>query len=98
MGYKIIFAPQALEDLAQVVQYIAKDKPETALRIGNALIDRVAILEQFPFLGSAYPKRLNVRRLISAPYIIFYRVKQRERWVEILRYWHAARGEPEFGD
>jgi hypothetical protein len=40
MGCKIIFAPQAIADLAEAVHHIAKDDPETALRIGNALIDR----------------------------------------------------------
>ena len=56
MGCKIVFAPQAINDLAQVVRHIARDDPETALRIGNELIDRVAILESFPLIGSPYPK------------------------------------------
>lgn len=71
MGCKIIFAPQAIADLTAAVRHIAKDDPQTAQRIGNALIDRVAILENFPLLGSPYPKRPGVRKLISRPYIIF---------------------------
>ena len=57
MGCKIIFAPQAIDDLAAAVRHIAKEDPQTAQRIGNALIDRVAILENFPLLGAPYPKR-----------------------------------------
>ena len=57
MGCKIIFSPQALADLEEVVRHIAKDDPATAVRIGNALIDRVEILENFPLLGAPYPKR-----------------------------------------
>jgi len=57
--------------LTAAVRHIAKDDPQTAQRIGNALIDRVAILENFPLLGSPYPKRPGVRKLISRPYIIF---------------------------
>jgi plasmid stabilization system protein ParE len=52
MGCKIIFAPQAIADLEELVRHIAKDNPITAERIGNALIDRVTILEKFPLLGS----------------------------------------------
>ncbi len=48
MGCKIIFAPQAIADLEEAVRHIARHEPETALRIGNALIDRVAILENRP--------------------------------------------------
>src|SRR5215471_16155269 len=40
MGCKIIFAPQAIADLAEIVSYIAKDNPEAAKRLGLALIDR----------------------------------------------------------
>jgi len=97
MGCKIIFAPQAIADLEEAVRHIARHESETALRIGNALIDRVGILGNFPFLGSPYPKRPGVRKLASPPYIIFYRAKPEEGRVEILRYWHGARGEPELG-
>lgn len=96
MGCKIIFAPQAVADLEEAVKYIAKDNPEAALRVGNALIDAVAILENFPQLGKLYPKRPGVRRLVSRPYVIFYRINERQQTVEILRYWHGARREPEF--
>ena len=93
MGCKIIFAPQAIDDLAEAVGHIAEDDPVRAQRIGNALIDRVAILEKFPLLGSPYPKRPGVRKLVSPPYIIFYRLNPEEGRVDILRYWHGARGE-----
>lgn len=98
MGCKIIFGPQALADLERVVRHIARDDRATAERVGNALIDRVLILENFPFLGSPYSKKPGVRKLVSRPYIIFYRAKPEENTVEVLRYWHGARREPEFYD
>jgi plasmid stabilization system protein ParE len=39
-----------------------------------------------------------VRKLASPPYINFYRAKPEEGRVEILRYWHGARGAPELGE
>ena len=95
MGCKIIFSPQALADLEEVVRHIAKDDPPAAVRIGNALIDRVEILENFPLLGAPYPKRPGVRKLVSRPYLIFYRPRQEEKSVDILRYWHGAQREPD---
>jgi plasmid stabilization system protein ParE len=95
MGCKIIVSPQALADLEEVVRHIAKDDPATAVRIGNALIDRVEILENFPLLGAPYPKRPGVRKLVSRPYLIFYRPRLEENSVDILRYWHGAQREPE---
>ena len=94
MGCKVILSPQAIEDLATIVRHIAKDDPEVAQRIGHALIDRVSILENFPLLGSPYTKRPGVRKLVSRPYLIFYRVRAEENCVDILRYWHGAQRDP----
>lgn len=95
MCCKVIFSPQAIADLESVVRFIAEDNPEAAVRVGHALIDRVAILADFPMLGSPYPKRPGVRKLISRPYVIYYRPRLEANCVDILRYWHGARGEPE---
>jgi plasmid stabilization system protein ParE len=95
MGFKIIFSPQAIADLEEVVRHIANDDPVTAVRIGKALIDRVEILENFPLLGVTYSKRPGVRKLVSRPYLIFYRPRPEENCVDILRYRHGARIEPE---
>jgi addiction module RelE/StbE family toxin len=95
MGCKIIFSPQAIADLGSAVRFIAKDNPDAAVRVGHALIDRVAVLENFPLIGSPYLKRPGVRKLVSRPYVIYYRVRLEEGCVDVLRYWHGARGEPE---
>jgi toxin ParE1/3/4 len=98
MGCKVIFAPRAIADLAAVVRQIARDNPDAALRVGNALIEYVEVLETFPLLGTAYSKRAGIRKLIYRPYLIFYRPNEAEGRVEILRYWHSARGEPDLSD
>jgi toxin ParE1/3/4 len=95
MGCKVIFSPHAIADLESAVRFFAKDNPDAAVRVGNALIDRVSILEDFPLIGAPYPKRPGVRKLVCHPYIIYYRPRLDENCVDILRYWHSARGEPE---
>jgi toxin ParE1/3/4 len=95
MGCKIIFSPQAIADLESVVRFIAKDNPNVAVRVGHALIDRVAILENFPLIGSPYPKRPGIRKLVARPYVVYCRLRPEENCVDVLRYWHGARGEPE---
>jgi plasmid stabilization system protein ParE len=95
MGCKIIYSQQAIADLEEIVRHIVRDDPATAVRIGNALIDRVEILESFPLLGAPYSKRPSVRKLVSRPYLIFYRPRLEENSVDILRYWHGAQREPD---
>ena len=84
-----------LQNLPMNVRHIAQNDPAIAARVGNELIDRVEILENFPLLGAAYAKRPGVRKLVSRPYLIFYRFRKQENTVDILRYWHGARTAPD---
>lgn len=36
----------------------------------------------------------SIRELIHGPYRIIYRVREKDRLVEVARYWHGARGAP----
>lgn len=95
MGYKVIFAPQAIERLEEIVRYIAQDNPLAAEKFGLRLVDQTSLLADFPELGRHYRKRPDVRRLWCKPYFIYYRVQHGKRVIEIMDYWHAARREPE---
>jgi plasmid stabilization system protein ParE len=55
MGGKIIFAPQALEKLEQIVRFIAQDDPTAAVRFGDYLLDRAELLKlRSPLKSSNY--------------------------------------------
>ena len=95
MGYKVIFAPQAIERLEEIVRYIAQDNPSLAEKFGLHLVDQTGLLAEFPELGQPYRKRANVRRLWCKPHFIYYRVQHDKQLVEIMDYWHTARREPE---
>lgn len=95
MGCKIIFSPQAVADLEAAVRFIAAENSNAAICFGNELIERAAILENFPLVGSPYSKRPGIRKLVVRPYIIFYRFREEENAVDILRYWHGAQREPD---
>ena len=94
MGYQVIFAPRAIQRLAETVRFIARENPDAALRFGNRLIGQAQLLAEFPELGTSYPKRLGVRRLWCKPYFIYYRLQTQTQVVEIMDYWHSARREP----
>lgn len=94
MGWKIIYAPQALEELEQIVRFIAQDDLAAAVRFGDYLADRTESLARFPDMGTPYRKRTNVRRLLCKSYYIYYRVQRKEEMIEIMDYWHSARRDP----
>jgi toxin ParE1/3/4 len=97
MDFKIIWSPRGLESLQQVIEYIARDNPDAARRIGEAILNKSKLLQAHPQLGRQF-EPLNtedVREIQVRPYRIIYRVHVRRRQITILTVWHGARQEPE---
>ena len=95
MDYKVVLAPRAIEDLRDIVLYVAPERPDVAKRLGLMLIERIKILGSFPFSGRVVPEFADpsVRELILKPYRIVYRVDDVAKVVGVARYWHGARSE-----
>jgi toxin ParE1/3/4 len=96
MGRAVIISASAQSDLRDIVSYVARHNQEAAIRLGNTLVDRAEILSKFPELGRIVPEfsRPDLRELIHRSYRIIYRVQPESTFIEIVRFWHAARGFP----
>jgi addiction module RelE/StbE family toxin len=95
--YRIEWRPKAREDLRAIVQYIGKDNPARARSFGQELRDRTLLLAHHPELGRTGRPGLpgHVRELVvHRNYIVFYRLRDEARIVEILRVKHTARQTP----
>lgn len=95
MDYKVVLAPRAIEDLRDIVRYIAAERPDTARHLGLALVEKTKVLAQFPFSGRMVPEFSDpmIRELILKPYRIVYRIDERTSVVGVARYWHGVRDE-----
>ena len=94
MGLPVILTPQALEDLQQIVSFIARDNPGRAQSFGNELIDKALSLANLSERGRITPE-LNdegVREIVHGLYRIIYETLPDK--IYVLRFWHGARGEP----
>ena len=96
MDYRLLFTQRALDDLAQIIGYVAEDDAEAASRFGNALLDHVDLLTRFPRMGGVIRKRSRVRKLLHSPVLVYYRVREDKRLVELLHIRHASRKFPRF--
>jgi plasmid stabilization system protein ParE len=96
MAYKLIWAPAALDDLHDIVVFIARDSPDRAMSFGYELISEIDRLQSFPEFGRTVPEYQNphIREIIFRPYRIVYRVNHDQGACEIARIWHSARGIP----
>ncbi len=97
MDFKVILTPQSLDDLENIVTFIAKDNPGRARTFGNELIDRALATSAFPELGRVVPEigEPSVRETIHGAYRIIYEIFPNLETIYVLRFWHGARGEPE---
>ena len=80
------------------MRYISVDAPDRAIQFGQFLISRTRVLERFPELGRIVPEfgdPLIREVIVHRNYRVVYRVNHREQLIEVIRFWHAARGVPE---
>jgi plasmid stabilization system protein ParE len=96
MGSPIIIAPSARNDLRDIVAFAALRNPDAAERLGFALIARAESLAQFPLRGRVVPEYNDprLREVLHLSYRVIYRFNAAAQTVEVIRFWHAARGFP----
>lgn len=91
---KIVWTKLALQDLNQVWNFIAADRPQAADDMMERLGQAVSHLLAYPNLGR--PGRVRGTRelvIVGTPYLVAYRVKKKR--IEILAVLHSARRWPE---
>ena len=96
MDYRLLFTERALGDLAAIIGHIAEDDGEAASRFGSSLLDHVELLTRFPRMGGTIRKRSRVRKLLHSPILVYYRLREDQRIVEVLHLRHASRQSPRF--
>ena len=97
MASRIVWAQAAVQDLRQIVGFIASDDPAAAASLANRILTRLERASELPFSNRAVPEKgeESLREVILKPYRIIYQVDERREAINIVRVWHAARGSPD---
>ena len=94
--YKVRFLQEALDDLEEVILYIAQDSRAAAISMHDKVVEKTKDLETFPKRGRLVPDKkigeAGYRMLGIKPYIAFYRVIGRN--IFIYRVLHGATNYP----
>jgi toxin ParE1/3/4 len=91
MAYQIIVTAKAEWDLENIRDFIARDNPDAADTFCAELVREAKSLRTFPHRTGTFAKRPNIRKIPYQSYLIFYKTIEKNRTVEILRFWHSAR-------
>jgi toxin ParE1/3/4 len=92
--YRLIWSPEALDDLGELRDWIASDNPKAAGDMFLRIVAEVAMLARHPEMG--HPGRVpGTRELVISrtPFIVAYGVIGRDT-VRVLAVRHAARRWP----
>ena len=69
MDYKVIYSPNAISDLAEIVRFVAQDDPQAALRLGKQLADDADSLGRLPYRFPTFRRRASIRKLVTGQYL-----------------------------
>ena len=91
MDCAVVYSERSLSDLHDIAAFIAADNAQAALTFANRLVDLAESLRRMPERRRPVKNWKNVRVVVLAPYLIFYRFEPTTNHVDVLRFWHGAR-------
>lgn len=95
--YKIEFSKNAQNDLKDIIHYIKYklQEPNIAKKISLKIKEKIMTLSHSPYLYAIvhdnHLEKLELRKLIVDNYIIFYRIKENDNLVQIVRIMYGRR-------
>ncbi len=96
--YSVKVMPEASTDLTGIFDYIEPESPQNAPSVIETLFTAVDSLDHLPHRYKVHRSNRNpdrvVRSMVVAPFIVYYRIFESQRIVEILTIRHGARRQP----
>jgi toxin ParE1/3/4 len=78
MGYKVVWSPEAIEDLESIADYIGRDSEFYARAVVSKILQLARRLKDFPWIGRIVPELNdeNIRERFIYSYRIVYQIEQ----------------------
>jgi toxin ParE1/3/4 len=92
---KLVWLPKAIADRDAQLDYIAQDSPKAAIAQGDRIEHQVSQLIEHPEMGRPGRKK-GTRELVigRTPFIVVYRVKAKDRRIQLIRVLHGSQEWP----
>ena len=92
MENKIIFAPEALQDLNDIGDYISEElsSPQAAKKLLSEILSSIELLGANPLMGASISVLTNIvsdyRYIVLKNYLVFYRVSNLLIYIDRILY------------
>lgn len=86
---RIIYSPDAENDLIDISSFIALDNPAASDRLIDSFVEKLRILADAPLIGPICTELPALRRFPVGNYVFFYRPLR--DGIELVRVLHGAR-------
>lgn len=92
MVYKITWSSLAIKTYINNIEYLEAAWTEREVQnFIDAVKRRVILLSSNPYLGTLTNKRKNIRKsVIHRRVILFYRLQQTKKEIELIRFWATS--------
>jgi len=88
--YTIKFLPLSVTDLEDIKEYLSQYYESTVANFFNLLKEKISRLKNFPHSCPKYEDAPDYRRLVVGDYLVFYKVNEDEKSIEIHRILHGS--------
>jgi plasmid stabilization system protein ParE len=96
--FRINVQPRASNDIDEICSFIEQTSPQNAVLVARRIRDVVDSLQHLPHRCKVYRSsrnaNLTVRATSAWPFIIYYRVSDSRRTVDVVAVIHGARIQP----
>lgn len=96
MRYTVRFSPFAKEDKKNIKAYLSKFYPETPRRFDTLLKEHIDNLKDNPYIYPEYPENTDYHRMFVSNYIVFYKIYDIEKQIDIYRILRASWDLPKY--
>lgn len=98
MGFPVVWSEPAIENLGDIVRYVARENPAAAETLGMELIEHMALAANFPKIGPLFAEARDgeYRCLTHGRYRLYYRLKPALAVIEVVAVRHTASAAPSF--
>lgn len=85
---KLKLTPSFKNALNSQIQFIAMDKPQSARKFKNAILDRIRKIPKMPYSNrkSIFFEDSEIRDLVYKGYIVVYRVNKLKKRIEVFGF------------